>query len=198
MYKKCKTERSRKRQNQIEQAFLKLLSQKNFDNITVSELSSFANIPRKAFYRYFETKEGVLHALIDHTLQGYEEYYQATKKEKRTIIGDLEAYFSFWLTEPRTSLLIALKKSDLIDCLYKYSKDLADSGFINTSRFLPNEDLWSQKQIFNFAITGLMTIMLDWFEGGCVQSTVEMAELSKRILSTPLFPNLEELGIHTE
>ena len=198
MYKKCKTERSRKRQLEIEQAFLKCLSQKLYEDITVSELCVVANIPRKAFYRYFETKEGVLHALIDHTLQGYEEYYQAKRKDRRTINGDLEAYFSFWLTEPRTSLLQALKKSDLIDSLYKYSKDLANSGFINTARFLPEETKWRQKQIFNFAITGLMTIMLDWFEGGCVQSTVEMAEISKRILNSPLFPKLEELGILNE
>ena len=198
MYKKCKTVRSKKRQKEIEQAFLKCLSQKLYEDITVIEICTVANIPRKAFYRYFETKEGVLHALIDHTLQGYEEYYQSIKKEKRTINGDLEAYFSFWLTEPRTSLLKALKKSDLIDSLYRYSKDLAESGFINTARFLPEENSWRQKQIFNFAITGLMTIMLDWFDGGCVQSTGEMAEVSRRILSSPLFPKLEELGIHNE
>ena len=198
MYKKCKTEKSKKRQREIEQAFLKCLSQKLYEDIAVSELCAVANIPRKAFYRYFETKEGVLHALIDHTLQGYEEYYQSNKKERRTINGDLEAYFSFWLTEPRNSLLKALKKSDLIDTLYKYSKDLAESGFINTARFLPEESVWEQKQIFSFAITGLMTIMLDWYDGGCAESTKEMADISCRILSSPLFPKLEELGIANE
>ncbi len=35
---------------------------------TIMELCSWLDIPRKAFYRYFSSKEGALYALIDHTL----------------------------------------------------------------------------------------------------------------------------------
>lgn len=38
---------------------------------TIMELCSWLDIPRKAFYRYFSSKEGALYALIDHTLMDF-------------------------------------------------------------------------------------------------------------------------------
>lgn len=196
MYKKCKKATSIKRQKFIEEIFLKCLLIKHYEDITVSEICNLANIPRKAFYRYFETKEGVLHALIDHTLFSYEDFRSSIKTEKRTMKGDLETYFAFWTVEPRKSLLKALDKSDLVDHLYKCSKEMTGSGLINMSRFLPEEDAWTRKQIFNFTITGLITLMLDWFNDSCKQSTEEMAEIACRIISNSLVSKLEELGIY--
>ena len=68
MYKQCKTERSAKRQREIELAFLNLMETTAYEDISVTLLCQSIDIPRKAFYRYFDTKEDALHALIDHTL----------------------------------------------------------------------------------------------------------------------------------
>ncbi len=198
MYKTCKTERSIERQKLIEECFFKILKKKYYEEITVSEICLSANVPRKAFYRYFDTKEDVLDALLDHTLQAYSNYYDANQEEKRTLKNELNAYFKFWIKEPMNDLLKALKKSNLIDKLFKHSKKMVESGFINTGRFLPDENSWNQKQIFNFAIMGLISVMLDWYDGGCIQSTEEMASITSRMLYTPLFPKLEELGIAKE
>ena len=43
------------------------------------DICESAKIPRKAFYRYFENKEGILQALILHVLQGYEEKDDASE-----------------------------------------------------------------------------------------------------------------------
>ena len=55
MYKLCKTEESCKRQALIEEVTLDLMHKKPFDEIKVSEICQYADIPRKAFYRYFDT-----------------------------------------------------------------------------------------------------------------------------------------------
>ena len=68
MYKMCKSEQSAKRQRELEQQLLILLKTVRFDDISVSDICTQANIPRKTFYRYFSGKDGALHALIDHTL----------------------------------------------------------------------------------------------------------------------------------
>ena len=198
MYKVCKTERSKQRQKYIEECFLKILKKKHYEDITVSEICILASIPRKAFYRYFETKEDVLDALIDHSLKSYAEYYDNKKEEKRTLKYELKCYFDFWLDEPLNGLLSALKKSNLIEKLYSHSKQIALGGFVNTNKFLPEESSWSQKQIFNFAVMGLLSVMLDWFNNGCKQSAEEMAVITSRLLNSPIFSNLEKLGIENE
>ena len=195
MYKVCKTERSKQRQRYIEHVFLSMLKNKDYEDITVSQLCISANIPRKAFYRYFDTKEDVFSALVNHTLAEYESFESQRKLEKRAIKNDLKNFFAFWITEPRKTLLEALHKNNMLNSLYKYSKNMLTSGAVDMPKFLPEEDFWRQYNIFNFAITGLIGMMLDWFHGGCVQTTEEMAELACRILSNPLFPNLEDLGI---
>ena len=54
MYKLCKTEQSVRRQREIENCLFDILKEKKYDEITITELCERMNIPRKAFYRYFD------------------------------------------------------------------------------------------------------------------------------------------------
>lgn len=198
MYKNCKTARSKARQQEIEFAFLNLLTVRHYEDISVCDICDSAKIPRKAFYRYFENKDGILHATILHILQGYEEYSKSYTSSKRTIKSELERFFGFWITEPRKTLLKALIKSSLIDMMLKFNKGLPLSYFIDVKKFFPNENEQTAKLILNFLITGLMSITIDWFQNGYKEPPNEMAELACRLIEKPLFGNLEDLGIYKE
>ena len=64
MYKLCKTEETVKRQREIELGLFSMLKTVRFDNLSITELCEKIQIPRKAFYRYFDSKEDALCALI--------------------------------------------------------------------------------------------------------------------------------------
>ena len=66
---------------------------------------------------------------------------------------------------------------------------------VNAVKFLPYDGDWDRSQVFKFAICGLMTLMIEWYKNGFKTSTREMARLSCRVLSEPLFPNLSDIGI---
>ena len=51
MYKKCQTERTAIRQQEMEQGLLRLMLKKHYDEISVTDLCQELQIPRKAFYR---------------------------------------------------------------------------------------------------------------------------------------------------
>ena len=74
MYKLCKTEQSAQRQRQLEEGLLTAMKTKRYEEITISDLCEQMDIPRKSFYRYFSSKDGALHALIDHTLLDFEQH----------------------------------------------------------------------------------------------------------------------------
>ena len=110
MYKLCKTEQSAKRQREIEGALFGLLMKKSYSDITVTEICDVLSMPRKAFYRYFDSKDDTLYALIEHTMAEYNDFSASLDESKvRTLKREIEKYFAFW--KDHKLLLDALYKS---------------------------------------------------------------------------------------
>ena len=194
MYKMCKTEQSAKRQREIEETLLSLMLTDRYENISVSSLCEEKKMPRKAFYRYFDNKDDCLKALIDHTLMEYWNFTEKSHKSgKRDLLSELESFFLFFIENKR--LLDALTKSDMIGILIETS---ASSMLItiNAGKFLPDEGESMRVRILQFSICGLMFSMIDWYKRGFDTSTAEMAEAALRMLSKPLFPNLNAVTLY--
>ncbi len=68
MYKECKTSQSANRQLGIAQTLSEMMLTMPYDEISVSELCKKADIPRKSFYRYFDTKDDTFNFLVDKML----------------------------------------------------------------------------------------------------------------------------------
>ena len=198
MYKECKTEQSAKRQYDLEQAFLELLLAKEYKEITISELCETVGIPRKAFYRYFDDKEGILHALIHHTLVRYGEFSAASTQSRRTVKNEIEQFFAFWKADSQRKLLVALSKRDLLNYLISISINFSGSRLLNLAKFFNEEDREITNELFCFIITGLMSLMISWYNDGYKRSTAQMADITCRLLTAPIFPNLSEWGIYNE
>lgn len=194
MYKLCKTEQSAKRQREIEKCLFDILRAKNYDDITVTDICAKMNMPRKAFYRYFDSKDDALDALIDHSMSEYGGFsVDRSGETNRSLILELEEYFVFWYS--RKELIDALDRSHLIGNLIERMVNFPIGDRIAVHRFLPNDEDRTREKVFKFAFSGLVYIMIDWYRGGFAESTRSMAETACRLLREPLFPNLDELGI---
>ncbi len=68
MYKECKTTQSASRQLGIAQTLSEMMLTRPYEEISVSELCKKADIPRKSFYRYFDTKDDAFNFLVDKML----------------------------------------------------------------------------------------------------------------------------------
>lgn len=191
MYKLCKTEQSAARQRQLEKGLLAAMQACRYENINVSDLCQRMGIPRKSFYRYFSGKDGALHALIDHTLMEYESHTGAHKQERRTLIGDLEQYFLFWVEQK--DLLDALERSGISGILIERSISHAISETVFPRRFMTGEAKMMQHHVVTFAVCGLMTMMLQWHQSGYLATPRSLAVVAKRLLTQPLFPDAAQL-----
>ena len=158
MYKLCKTEQSAQRQRQLEEGLLKVMGNTSYDEISVSDLCQQMEIPRKSFYRYFTSKDGALHALIDHTLMEFEAFDELYKVgEKRTLQRDLEKFFLFWIR--RKPLLDALQRSSLSGALIERAINYALTDVVFPGKFLPGETRQMQNHVVMFSVCGLMSMM---------------------------------------
>lgn len=194
MYKLCKTEQSTKRQREIENILLDLMTEKRFDDIKVSEICEIAGIPRKAFYRYFDSKDGALQAILDHNFTNYQIY--TAKREtvkKRTLQGEFEEFFSYWRNNKR--LLDAFEKSNLTGLLIQNSSSFSAGELVNIQKFLLDEDEKVRMQVFPFVVSGLLTMTINWYRSGFAAGVSDMAKVAARFVSKPLFPSLEKYGI---
>lgn len=168
MYKICKTEQSASRQRELEMGLLTLMTERSYEDISISDLCLRLNVPRKAFYRYFSCKDGALQALIDHSLM-----------EFNVIVEDrlnLTEFFSFW--QGQKPLLDAISKNNLQNIFYSR---------IIESAFREEHITGSAKACkMNFILCGLMSMVLSWYHTGFKESPKEIARTAKQVLTTPL------------
>ena len=186
MYKACKTEQSATRQRELEQGLLEAMSSHPFDEISISDLCTQIGIPRKSFYRYFSSKEGALHALLDHTLMEIEtSHLTAEEKKPLSLTKELERFFQDWKNQK--PLLDALNRSGLGNVLIERAVELAVSSSIGTSNRLLAWDADQQKgHATAFLICGLMSTVLQWHHSGYQESPAQMAQIAFRLLTQPL------------
>ncbi len=197
MYKLCKTEQSAKRQREIEMTLLDIMSKKSYNEISITELCEKLSMPRKTFYRYFDSKDDTLYALIEHTMSEYQDFSLSPAKDgMRTLMGEIENYYRFWICHK--PLLDALHKNGMLEKIIDVSMSFPVNDMVSLQKFLPDDSEWAREKIFKFAVCGLCFQMIDWYRGGFKTSISDMARISCRTLSKPLFPNLDKLGIVLE
>ena len=192
MYKMCKTAQSAQRQRELELGLLEAMKNDRYEDISISELCSGMGIPRKTFYRYFDSKDGALYGLIDHTLLDYEGFnFVYLKSGKRTLQRELEQFFRFWLE--RRDLLDVLRGSGLSGILIERAISFALSDAVMPRRFLPEDTEQMQKHITMFGVCGLLSMVLSWHEDGFRESPEELSVVAARLLGKPLFPGAEHM-----
>lgn len=190
MYKQCKTEHSATRQREMENGLLQLMMTQRYEDITVSDLCDFLQIPRKSFYRYFSSKDGALYALLDHTMMDYEGFNAVySDGDHRTLEKELTQFFLFWLKN--RNLLDALEKNNMCGSLVERTMTHISMGEVIPHRFLPDQSIYARKQVTLFCISGMMSIVLTWHKDGFPNTPEQMAQITARLVSQPLFPNLQ-------
>lgn len=188
LYKQCRTEQSAARQRELIEGLLEAMNQQHYDEITVSSLCEQMRVPRKSFYRYFSSKEGALHAMIDHALLDFESFTVERTKGAATVQEEMEQLFAYWLHKKK--LLDALAKSGLSGVLV--NRAIGHSVFESMSRrrFLPAEEQQAQEYIVLFAVSGFMSMVIQWHHEGYPQTVQQMAQIAIRLVSRPMAPNL--------
>ena len=65
----CHTEAASQKKAHMETSLLNLMTQRPYQDITVTDICREANIPRRTFYHYFGSKEDVLEFMIETLMQ---------------------------------------------------------------------------------------------------------------------------------
>lgn len=170
MYKICKTERSMERQKLFEKTLLSMMEKEIYQNITVTALCKKMQIPRKTFYRYFDTLEDVLMLMIDETLTGAFLHLEVTT--------DLTGFFTYW--KENHTLLDAMEKSGI-------SHRLMEQLYLRLYGGQVLKKNPSDKELkYSGWIAALMIMLLMWHHSGMERTPEEMSSLVKETFNQKL------------
>lgn len=168
MYKFCKTEKSLLRQKLFQSTLLSMMHRQNYQEISVTALCKELSLPRKTFYRYFDTLEDVLNSIMDEALD------QCFLCMEVTL--DLEGFFLQW--SQQKDLLDALQRSGL-------SHFMVSRIYHRLGQSM-HKDTFSTDDIrYSASISAIMTMVFTWHHNGMQQSAAEMSTLARSLLRFP-------------
>ncbi len=118
--------RQRKTREAIFNAFIQLLSKKDFEHITVGEIIKYADIGRATFYSHFETKDFLLKELCEELFCHIFDVLNKNNEHKH--IFDCDAPDSVFLhlfqhLQKNDNNILDLLSSDNNDLFLRYFKD---------------------------------------------------------------------------
>lgn len=187
MYTMCSTEKTAEQQHIFEQAFLQMMLEMHYDEITISELCRRTNLSRKIFYRLFDKKADVLYSLVDHTITESDSYIP----DESVGSGDAHQFFAFW--KYKKDLLDALLKHQNSHLLTDRAIRFAMREMSSPVRKFGKEEDQGSPEFIAFYISGIFSLLLLWHAKGFDRSIDELSTMLTDILTAPAIKSLDEL-----
>lgn len=187
MYKQCKSEKSAKRQAHIANCLQQLLQEKNYDDISITELCRKAEVPRSVFYRYFADKDAVLWFAIDGMLADLLEILLQIYDTQHN--WQLIDFLTYWLTNYRENEALwqvantGSRHSLLLGHMVRHQTKLANPLY----KVDFNNEETKRAIFFAYGIQGILDV---WRKLGYTQSEQEVARQLCNLLHTPLLKML--------
>ena len=174
MYKHCVTEESAQRQRQLEQCLLGLMAELPLSQITIGDICAQAGISRKSFYRYFDSKDGCLHALLDHAIMDGSTYYLPDSDSDDPAQSFFCRVFEYWKTQ--TPLLDALERNgqslQILQRMVRYIL-LEEPEY---ARYMGISDQNVMEHIV-YNVGGVMGLVLTWHHEGYQKTPEQMGAI---------------------
>ena len=188
MEKLPQTQAAQKRRSQLEAALLALMRTKGYTQTTVTDICREADIPRRTFYHYFDSKEAVLRAVVESMLnECFLEVMLEFDRGYDAMRDGLVRNFRYWQGEAREKLDLLLDNGlsgEMMQCALRW----LESEHLG----LPRRPGVTEKEleiITMVGTSGFFTLLMYWRRNDYRETPEEMADFAMQVLSEPLFPH---------
>lgn len=186
MYHICRSEHAEERQRLIARTFLRLLKNQEFHAIQITALCEAAGIPRKAFYRFFDTREDVIAFYVEDVLRTLLCRMNSAPATRAISIQNCSLIFRFWTEHPDE--LAVLLRADTVGHFWG-----ALMHFLLEQRVLylvltPDSPVQNPELATALATGNLLQLLLYWNYNGRQETAAELGELLHNSLTRPLLP----------
>lgn len=186
MYKKQTNVVAIRTQKAISAAFLSMIQELPYEKISVTDICRRADIVRKTFYNNFQSKEGVVHYLMNDIFQELESGIDLQHMSVRQI---LLAAFQF-VMDNREALLLFYRRGLLRFAHKSIAAYITEEHILSK---LDKKDLDDRAYKYIAAqISAVLISMIEtWIENGFAEPVEFLAELAEAMMYKPHDGRLE-------
>lgn len=157
-------------------ALMMLMEQKDFDDITITEIAKKAGVSRMTYYRTYSSKEDILIQYFDEMTQNL-----ITHLKDVPDLTPYNVYFEFFsFFKEHTYIVENLIKANLIRMVLEHFIQFVEYLFQNVLK-MDTSDTKTQYRI-HYHTGGLFTLTARWIQNGKKETPDEMAKLALEIL----------------
>ena len=171
------TQPALKRRAQLQDALLELMRTRGYAQTTVTDICREADIPRRTFYHYFDSKETVLRAVVESLLdECFLEVMLEFDRGYDAMRDGLVRNFRYWQGEAREKLELLLDNGlpgEMMQCALRW----LESEHLG----LPHRPGVSDKElelITMVGCSGFFTLLMYWRRNDYRETPEEMADFS--------------------
>ena len=173
----------------IAEALLQILEEKPYNEITISEVATRADLSRRTFYRHFETLDDVIDYQLETLCNEFLDFCEGYYHRKGDVSTMTELFFRFWMGHRgflrvlNGSNRAAVPQKDFFEKIY--SRRLLE---------LDTETSSQMEYMYQFVMGGLWNLLLLWGADDTPPTPAEMAATVQRVFT---LAGDEPLLIHT-
>ncbi len=170
----------------MDEAFLKILYNKEFEYITVQEICREAGVNRSTFYLHYETVGDLLEETMGYIYSRFDRHFPNMSMDAEKInslpVEDLyfitPEYLVPWLNfikENQRLFETFITRHETLGIVKSYENIFSNViSPILTKNKIPTED---QEYIFLFYVEGIIAIVKKWIREGCVRPISDIVTL---------------------
>lgn len=160
----------------IEDAFFSLMKEKDFSEITVTDIVKRSGVARASYYRNFNSKEDIIKEYFCRLRQeiGLLQGYSSKSFDDTLTVSNLATHFSFYLKEKHRVLLLydnGFGTMMIEESNYFAEEMLGDMPFNSPDRYL-----------LYFVSGALFNTLIQWLKNGAKESPQEMAQMLLKVI----------------
>lgn len=177
----------------MDEAFLELLGEKDFQYITVKEICQRAGVHRSTFYLHYETMADLLDESVESIMAEFDRRFQQGPPLPNLIDGPLEdlilidaAHLLPYLTYIRENKRVfrtCVEQSAVLGLQNRYMKLFQQVFDPILARFqVPDKD---RRYTMVFYLHGITALIMEWLKADCRESIEEIADIIIRNIIGP-------------
>lgn len=176
----------------MDEAFLALLEEKDYDYITIKELCKKAQVNRSTFYLHYENMNDLLSESVSYIIDKFVLYFRTDAQSMISKLSTcpleelnfitpeyLSPYLAF-IAENKRLFSTVMKKSTQLGMQDAYSGLFRHVFAPILERFGVAEG--EREYMMTFYVSGLIAVVSRWLQGGCSTPTSELIAIIQRCI----------------
>jgi len=163
----------------LQEALIDLVNTQGYDHTTIRDITRQAQVGYKTFFRHYESKEALLHAILGELMA---EFQQATLSPGELNAVEKNTLTALQFAAAHENLLRAILNSPASDQLLA---PLVKMGLQDGKRFLGGSTIPDELVSYHFA-TSMISLTRWWLESNKAYTMEEMADYINQLLIRPI------------